>query len=391
MSNPSHSDDLSENTLVVSQVLSGLGALGVALQNYQGVELFINGLVKTRAPMMTVFGPPLAFLSGGVCSGIVNFWMNEKLLKGFFTRMLSDEDYFFKSLTAWQKLEYFSGIFVFIVTGILFGLMAFAFTMEGPLAILSVAAGLFVSIIMTIQEIETWLGSYTLAQQEDQLELSSMQQFGKFCGHVIAVGNVLALSTLFTLGLAESLIALSFAPLFALQLGLTTAFTFGAFTEYYFYNFYLANFCKDLDLNIQLMMETKHPYLGLLCVSINAFVNGALTYSGVELLTALLLSAGIGVPSLSLITGLALVSAIFAGSASMVLGMDFWIGEKPKPPFSDSSLLPSDSSSNSPSDSSPFPSVGSVSMFKLSPSPGFGTPIDGAIDNLDMKPTAVPG
>src|SRR3990167_11293425 len=326
-------DDCSEvqsNTFIVSRILSGLGAFGVALQNYPAVEIFIQGIARTRAPGMAVISglsQPLAFFSGVICGGLINFWMNVALLDRFFARMLSDNDYYYQSLSPWQQLQYFSGIFVFIVTGILFGLMAFTFSMEGPLAILSVAAGIFVAIIMTIQEIETWLSSYSSPIQEEE-PLTYVQQWGKICGHIIAIGNVFALSLLFTLGLTESLIALQVAGITALIVGFTISFTFGAFTEYYFYNYYLANFCKELDKNWLLMLQTDSAYLGLLCISTNAFVNAALTYSGVELLASLLLGVGISLPSLPMITALSLVSAFFAGSASMVLGLDFWIGDR---------------------------------------------------------------
>ncbi|MCH9756532.1 MAG: hypothetical protein K0U37_05010 [Gammaproteobacteria bacterium] len=313
---------------VFSNVLSGLGALGVALQNYQAVELFL----KAVTTWSTGFIQAMALGAGGACSGMVNLWMNMDLLDKFFTRMMSDKAYQYKKLTAWQQLQYFGGIFVFFVTGVLFGLMAFTFAMEGPLAMLSIAVGVFVAAIMTIQEIETWLSSYDEKEVTEAESLTALQKIGKWCGHIIAVGNVIALSLLFTLSLAEALMVLHLAVIPALGIGAAVAFTFGAFTEYYFYNFYLADFCKDFGDNWSLMMEAPHAFMGFMCVFTNAFVNAALTYSALELLTALLITAEVALPPVAIITALSLVSAFFAGSASFILGMDFWIGSKPAEP-----------------------------------------------------------
>lgn len=317
-----------------ARVFAGLGALGVALQNYQAVAIFITGIACGGIPASRLLNWSIqiaAMGSGGLCSGMVNYWMNLELLDGFFSRMTSKEDYQYNrlNLTMWQKIQYLSGIVVFVVTGILFGLMAFAFAMEGPLAMLSVAAGLCVAIIMTIQEVETWLKGYEQNDTAIDAPLTEQQQIGKWVGHIIAAGNVLALSLLFTLSLAQGLIALQVAAMPALVGGFFVAFTFGAFTEYYFYNFYLADYCKDFGENWTKMMAIEHAWFGVLCTAINAFVNGALTYTGVELLTGLLLSANIALPPVALITTIAAISAIFAGSASFILGLDFWIRQNP--------------------------------------------------------------
>lgn len=331
-----------------TRVLASLGALGIALQNYPAVVFFLNGLAQGILPASSWlnWGVQITALgAGGLCSGMVNYWMNVELLEGFFQRMTSDEEYQYKrlQLTAWQQIQYFGGIFVFVVTGILFGLMAFTFAMEGPLAMLSIAAGLFVAGIMTIQEVETWLGSYDNKDTATEELLTQNQWIGKWVGHIIAAGNVLALSLLFTLSLAQGLIALQMAALPALIIGATVAFTFGAFTEYYFYNFYLAQFCKNFDKNWTQMLAVPHAWLGFVCVSINAFVNTALTYAGVELLTGLLLAAHVTLPPLAIITALAAISALFAGSASFILGLDFWIRQNPvkseTPPYEQNKIL----------------------------------------------------
>ncbi len=307
------------------RVIAGLGAFGVALQNYPAVELFIKSVVKPVSTLSIGASQVAAFGAGGLCGGMVNFWMNEVLLDDFFTRMMSGNSYVDKNKSLWEQIQYFGGIAVFVVTGVLFGLMAFTFAMEGPLAVLSVAAGIFVAGIMTIQEVETWLSSYDPKGPAVAETLTGLQQFGKWCGHIIAAGNVLALSLLFTLGLAQGLIAINIAAFPALIAGLAVAFTFGAFTEYYFYNFYLADFCKDFGKKCEQMMISPNAWFGLLCVSTNAFVNAALTYAGVELLAVLLVAASVALPPVAAIIALATISAIFAGSASFLLGMAFWI------------------------------------------------------------------
>ncbi|MFZ4077204.1 MAG: hypothetical protein ACOYKA_04380 [Legionellaceae bacterium] len=316
---------------VFSKIISGLGALGVALQNYPAVELVMKGFISTTKASKSLITLG-ALASGGLCSGLVNYWMNVNLLNGFFKRMTSDKAYQYKGLTFWQQLQYFLGISIFVVTGLLFGLMAFTFALEGPFAILSIAAGVFVAIIMTIQEVETWLSSYDVKEGDTEASLlTSSQALGQLCGHVIAVGNVLALSFLLTLGMAQSLIMLGMAAFPALMMGTAIAFTFGAFTEYYFYDVYLANFCKNFSQKWQQMMEHPQAWLGLLCVSTNALVNAALTYAAVDLLTVILIAAQIALPPVAAMIVMAGVLAFFAGSASFILGLDFWIGSKPEP------------------------------------------------------------
>ena len=340
-----------ENTSAIptySQTISAMGAMGVALQNYPAVVLFISSLSKNIIPITqtsTALIHTTALATGGLASGVVNFWMNVELLDGFFKRMTEKDaqghyKYIqeYKKLSAWQQLQYFTGIAVFIITGILFGLMAFVFAMEGPLAILSIVAGLLVAGIMTVQEVETWLESYDkifialdpknqgLEEEiEAVLPLTHWQLVGKYCGHFIAAGNVLALSLSFTLGLTQSLMFLNFAALPALLIGLSIAFTIGAFTEYFFYNTYLSEFCQNLGENIGKMMAVKHAWFGILCITTNALVNAALTYAAVELLAGLLITASIALPPVAAITALAAISAFFAGTASLILGTAFWI------------------------------------------------------------------
>jgi hypothetical protein len=302
---------------ILSIIFSALGAVGTALQNYMAVVMFLRAFVGATTLSKYLSGVIHAFAigAGGLCSGMVNYFINIDLLDGFFERMTSNKPTM--PLTGWQKFQRNAGVFIFSVTGLLFGLMAFTFSAATPLAALSVAAGVFVAIIMTVQEIETWLQGF----ENTGLTMT----WGKLCGHVIAAGNVLALSLLFTLGLAEFLMAFQVAAFPALMIGFAVAFTFGAFTEFYFYNFFLAKFCHNIESNWEAMKSSQYSWIGFLCIGVNAFVNAALTYSGVGLLTGAFTLAGIGLPPAALITGLAAISAVFAGSASLFLGMDFWI------------------------------------------------------------------
>ena len=329
------------DSFTYSRIIAGLGAFGVALQNYPAVVLFINSLTKNIIPVTqasTAVIHSTAIVTGGICSGLVNFWMNVELLKDFSARLNNKKDKWQwqrLNLNTTQKAIYFGGIMVFIVTGILFGLMAFTFAMEGPLAILSIAAGIFVAAIMTIQEIETWLQSYDKLEQDLELKqqgittiatpLTNVQKLGKYCGHIIAIGNVGALSLLFALSLASSLMSIQVAAFPALITGFVIAFTFGAFTEFFFYNSYLADFCMNIQKNWQDMLDIPNAWLGILCISTNAVVNAALTYAGVEMLTGLLIASSIALPSATAMFTLACAAAFFAGSASFILGTAFWI------------------------------------------------------------------
>ena len=310
-----------ENT---SFIISALGAIGGALQNYIAMEMFLREIIGGLTSISRLLSGSIhvaAIATGGVCSGMVNFFINMDLLDAFLKRLTSDE--IKAELSTWDTFAYYAGIAVFSVTGILFGMMAFTFSASTPLALLAIASGVFVALIMTIQEIETWLQKFDppTVHENDEAE----DWLGTLCGHLIAGGNVLALSLLFTLGLSEVLIALQVAALPAFVIGLSVAFTFGAFTEYYFYDFFLAKFCGHFAAKWHEMTHCDYAPLGFLCIGVNAIVNAALTYSGVGLLAGALVLAGIALPPAGVILALSVVSAIFSGSASLILGMDFWI------------------------------------------------------------------
>jgi hypothetical protein len=303
----------------IAHLLAGFGAMGVAMQNYPAVVYFLKEMSSNFFPASKLLDNVInliAFGAGVLCSGWVNFLINVDLLNKFFNG--SDDTF---ALSDTQKKCYYAGIGIFVVTGILFGLMAFTFAMEGPFAALSILAGVFVAAIMTIQEVETWFSSF-----KPQQSLTTEQWLGQWIGHVIAIGNVIALSLLFTLSLAQSLMMINFTAANAFLIGALIAFSFGAFTEFYFYDYYLASFCGDFWNNWATMNNNPQKNLGLICVATNAFVNAALTYAGVSLLlNSLVLNQLVLLPTIALPI-ISSLSSFFAGSASFILGLDFWKG-----------------------------------------------------------------
>lgn len=328
------------------ELLAALGAAGVALQNYQAVQLFLKSVLPaSQHSMYAIHAAALG--AGGVCSGLVNFKMNMDLLDDFFARWKFEDytayvaaGYFdYKEASLQKQVKYFGGSFIVVVTGVLFGLMAFTFAMGSPLAMLSLMVGLFVTAITMIQELEAWLAAFDPKNlSETEAVADAWEIFGQWCGYIIAVGNVLAFSLMFTLALAETLIFLQVAAVPALMIGAAVSFLFGGFTEYNFYAPYLTKLCGQFEDKWKAMMARSDALLGLLCISTNAFVNAALTYATLELLTALLVSASIALPPVAAITAISAALTFFAGSASFLLGMNFWIGQaeqakvEPEPP-----------------------------------------------------------
>jgi hypothetical protein len=314
------------------KILSLLGAAGTALQSYMAVAGFIQGLLHvafaaSRAGIGLTHG--LAAVLGGFCTGIINFSINTELLDSFIHRILHKPS---PELSGWQKFRYWLGCGVFILTGILFGLTAIAFGPTGPLAIVSLTAGIFVAIIMMVQELETWLESF---DNPDNLPKKSLKELfyewknslnnGKLLGFVISIGNVVALSLLFTVGLCTFFTGMGVAALPAVAISFGLAYTCGAFTEFYFYNRFLSAYCDKFSDNWKKLMEGPYPYLGIACAATNAVVNGILAYVGVMMIISLLAAASLAVPPLTVMIGIAATLAVFAGAASGILGMNFWL------------------------------------------------------------------
>jgi hypothetical protein len=323
-------------------LFSFLGALGTGIQNYMAVvalfkELIEGSIKLTKVGLGILHG--LAIGVGGVCSTVVNFCLNVELLESFMQRLTGKKP--MPKLHGWQKFRYWFGSGVFIVTGILFGLTALAVSATGPLAILAIAVGVLVAGIMVIQELETWLESF---DEENNERKSLWEMFlawkesltkSKFLGILIAVGNVVALSLLFTAGLATFFIATVGVPFLpAIIVAFVVAFTGGAFTEFYFYNRFISKFCDNFAANMKKFWESKYSPLGLVTASTNGVVNGILGYVGIMLLAALLISASVVMPPSGIMIGVIATAAVFAGLASFILGLDFWqkkFGKKEEP------------------------------------------------------------
>jgi hypothetical protein len=329
----------------IIRVLAFFGAAGVGLQNYMAVTALLQG-ISNGAIAMTKVGlgimHSIAIAFGGICGGLVNLFLNIELLESFWERITKKNkpaDAAPVVLSGWQKFSYWFGSGLFVITGVLYGLTAFAFGPVGVLAALGIASGILVAGIMTIQELETWLQGFdkmdekkNLTLKQRWLEWKNAVTKGKVVGSVIAIGNVVALSLLMTLGMATFLMGVGVAALPALIVGLAVAFTIGAFTEYYFYNKFLSEFCDKIKARwTTFKEETKYPVMGAVCCSINALVNGALTYVGVTMIAALLASASIAVPPVGIIIAVAVTVAVFAAAASFILGLDFWTRNMKKP------------------------------------------------------------
>jgi|GEM_PF-2412806 len=458
-------------------LLALLAALGTGFQNATAVaELLISGTTLTMA---SAWG--LGAAIGGIASTMVNFCLNIELLESFWDRLTGRKP----SLPGvGKRIQWGLGIGVFVITGILFGLTAISVGATGGLAIAAIVAGVFVTLAMIPQELETWMQSFDnpvaltvdkaiydikntedktkipellttlkielekvflieklkklkekLAQEAEKnqekegkeaeqaavkvlkniivylekhefdltilnqkceeignevlqkklkLQLSKLEKDlnkkkaiikqiptwknaeiseeeitqilqqldafktqllenfteqkisipdaikrwwrdltpGRFAGLIISLGNVMALSLLFTVGLTTFLTGVGVAALPALIIGFSVAFTFGAFTEFYFYHYFLADFCDHIVYRWKELINAPNWGAGILLVVTNGAVNGVLAYFGVLLLGGLLAAAGIAAPPL---LPLAIVAGIFAGVASLLLGSDFWI------------------------------------------------------------------
>lgn len=299
------------------------GALGVGLQNFMAFVSFLLDLGGLSSA--AVLGIAATF--GGFISGLVNLWMNVDLLKDFFKRFTGNKVQ--EKLRGWKKFRYYLGCLLFITTGILFGMTAFAFGGVGVLAGLAIASGLLVAIIMMIQELETWLQSFDEAGAKTSLKEAFVKWWkglspAKAVGFCISVGNILALSLLFALGITNFLI-MAGVPLFpAIIVSLVVAFTAGAFTEFYFYNSILSSFCEQIATvwwKAFLELSFKVKATVFLSSLINAAVNGVLCYAGVVLFNALLVSVGMSPMGL----GIIITASIFAAAASYMLGVKFWV------------------------------------------------------------------
>lgn len=296
-----------------------LGAAGSALQNFMAVVLFLG-----RTTSLASFFINLSAGVASVCSGLVNLCINIDLLNSFADRLTGEKATY--PGKGWQRFSFYAGSLIFITTGILFALTAIAFGPAGPLAMLGIIAGVFVGLIMMIQELETWLKAFNEEHEyvsfwEGLTNWWHHLTLGKAMGTFIALGNTLALSLLLTSGLGLFLMGFGVPIVTALIVGFSIAFTVGAFTEFYFYNKFLSDFCHDFTTKCKALLDSDYAFVGVVSIIINAGVNTALCYAGVFMLSGFAASASLAFPPL----GLAIIAAGFGGLASLLLGADFWI------------------------------------------------------------------
>lgn len=300
-------------------VISILGGLGVALQNVMGIVALLQGVGMAATEVGTAFMHIIATSLGGLCSGVVNTFINLDTLESFFQRILGIKP--MPSLERPQKIVYWLGVGVFIITGLLYGLTAFAFGPIGALAVLGIIAGVLVAGISTIQEMEVWLARFD-ADFKDVTEDGSTKS--KIIGKIITIGTIISLSLLFTMGIATFMTGVGAPIIPSLIVGFGLSFTAGAFTEYVFYNRALGDFCQHFDQKWENFKKSRWPVLGFTISVLNGLVNGALAYIGMTLLIGLIVSTGVAAPPLGVVIAVGLIVAIFSGAASTMLGISFW-------------------------------------------------------------------
>ncbi len=309
----------------ISYLIALLAAAGSALQAYMGFASFLGAYASIFLNTSGIMG--LSIGLAGIMGGLVNLSVNFECLKDFLERLFKKS---LPKLQGWKKFRYWVGSLIFVITGLLYGATAIAFGSVGVLSGVAIAAGIFVAILMLIQELETWLKSFDTETEKISLWAAFKKYWkelapGKAIGLSITLVNVFALSLLFTLGVATFLTGIGVPVLPAIIAGLAIGFTAGAFAEFYFYNAFLSDFCNNLKQKWQLFKGEDSPVLwkamGASSILINAIVNVALCYSGILLLNIMLASAGLALIPLPALC----VAAVFSGAASFFLCSDFWI------------------------------------------------------------------
>lgn len=317
--------------------LSFLGAIGIGIQNYMAVAGLLssiaNGiLLLSQGGLALIHSAAVAL--GGLASGAVNFFINLELLEAFLRRIIDKRENGKKRYPElkgwWQKFKFWAGSVTVVTAGILVGLTAFAFGPIGALAAIGIAAGIFVAIVTTIQELEAWLQRFDDQDSDEKKYINILKTWwkeltpGKVIGYVIAIVNVLGLCLLMAMGVAAFMTGVGAPILPALIAGVCLAFTAGAFTSLNFYAKILSEFCGTIKEKWQDFKKAKLCVLGGIIAGINAVVNGVLTYVGVIMIVGMLAAASIAVPPIGAVIAVAVVLAVAATIASFILGIDFW-------------------------------------------------------------------
>ncbi len=325
-------------------ILSILGALGIAFSNYTGLasllQTIANGaLAATKVGLGFLHGISIA--AGAICGGAMNLIMFRDLLDDFLWRFIKRKDENgewtvkpkpeFKNNTS--RVKYVVGILAFVLSGLLYGAMAFAISSTSPIAILGIIAGILVGGLSTIQELETWLSDEEWNKRDPKAPADPIGTKGtKIFGLTLTTAEVIVLSLLFAAGFVTFLTHFHVPVIIALTVGSAVAVPTGLFTQKTFYKPSLTRFCNGFrDRFKALKTETKAPGFGLAFAIVNGLVNGALAYVGMSMLIGVIATAvGVAAPPLGAVLAIGIVVAIIAATASMILGMEFWIKKMPK-------------------------------------------------------------
>jgi len=323
-------ESLSVGSLYFSRFISLAGALGSGLQFVLGMVDFLKNLGQSSVAL--IYGISGAF--GGFFGGLINLFINVELLEDFLKRI---KDKRLSGITIVKEMNlknvgklllYWSGILVFVGTGVLFGMTALAFGGSGGvLGILGITAGILVAVIMIVQECETWAKCFKDLRSDQEIieHANALKPSKKAKGLALALSliNVFGLSAGFAFGLITVLhVYFGVALIPAVTIGLAISFSTGAFTEYVFYNYFLADFITNFKERWSDFFKNKSTAtVGLLSIGINAGINGILSVTAMLGLNALLLSAGFAAIPL----GVTIATGVFCGVVSLVLGADFWI------------------------------------------------------------------
>lgn len=141
---------------IIAGAISFIAFLAGLATGFQNATALFDLLIL-RFPFLTslLFG----IVGGGICSTAVNFFLNLELLEDFWQRLTGEKPFPHFSDASTQA-KYWLGIIVFLISGVLTALTAFAIGATGGLAIVAIIAGLMVSLVTIPQELETWLASF---------------------------------------------------------------------------------------------------------------------------------------------------------------------------------------------------------------------------------------
>ena len=341
-------------------VVTSAGCLGIALQGAAGVSFLV--------PML------IALILGGM-NGFVNLLETVELIERILWRgdrnpndgkkRLSIPEILRKLDTRGKQIKFLLGCFAFMLTGGLFIGSGFAIIHGASfLAIVAYIGAILIGVIMIMQELEVWLSKYDDLDKLPKPPRSTRKpktadgavpstKLWWWLGWVISAGNVFAVSFLFAYGLSyvvPTLVigsTLWWVAVFSV-LALTAV---GGFCEVVFYmsflpafcgNFFTPNFKRDKkssrkqlsrwDVLKQKWAKSRaYTLVSILSVLGNAAVNLIVFYTTSRLAWAQCFGVLVHLkvmsffPSGGIVLGLSVSIAAFAGVASAILGLEFFL------------------------------------------------------------------